>query len=277
MIARPEEAGRFARSQAGAHRNTAGQAFGEGRHVGHDARVLEAEPRTSAADAALNFVADHQPSVFIAQLTHAALEIEVGHVDATLALHRLIHHGDDGFVVLGHFADRRQIVVRHAQKTGDQRLEACLDLAVSRRRQGRHRAPMERLLHHHDGRILDAALVAVETRQLDRRLIGLTAGVAEEDFLHPRNRAQAIGELLLQGHLIEVGGMQQAARLRSDRRHQLGMVVTQRVHRDARQGIEVKLAFGIGHPASVAMTESNWQPGVSVHDMRHVNHPNEAH
>ena len=49
-------------------------------------------------------------------------------------------------------------------KTGNQRLEARLSLAITGCRQGSHRSAMKRFFHHDNGRRLDTLLVTVETR-----------------------------------------------------------------------------------------------------------------
>ena len=59
------------------------------------------------------------------------------------------------------------------------------------------RAAVEGAFQHHDGRPFDAALVAVQSRQLDGRFIGLGAGVAEEAVVHARYFCQRCAQLLL--------------------------------------------------------------------------------
>ena len=71
-----------------------------------DARMLVAEPLAGARHAALNFVADQQPALFVTQLAQALLELNGSQVNAALALDDFQHHGDDIVVVLGDVPDR---------------------------------------------------------------------------------------------------------------------------------------------------------------------------
>jgi hypothetical protein len=77
-------------------------------------------------------------------------------------------------------------------KPADQRLEAGLHLAVARGGKRCQGAAVEGLFHDDDGGQIDALLVAVHARQLDRRLVGLATGVAEEHLVHARKGGQAI-------------------------------------------------------------------------------------
>jgi hypothetical protein len=47
------------------------------------------------------------------------------------------------------------------------------------------------------------------------------------------------------------------------------MIVTQGIHGDAGQGIEVRLALLIENTTAFAVSEGDRQPPVSVHQMRH--------
>ena len=228
-----------------------------------------AEPLAGARHAALHFVADQQPAQFVAQLAQAFLELKRREVDAALALNDLQHHGDNILVVFGDHPDRVEVVIRHADETRNQRLEAGLRLAVAGGRKRRHRPPMERFFHDDDGWRVDALLVTVITRQLDCRLVGFTAGVAEENLLHPGEFGQPVGQLFLFADAVKVRGMQQAPGLRRNRRDQPGMAVTERQHGNPGQRIQILLALGIGNPASLTMTEGHGQPGVGIHHMRH--------
>jgi hypothetical protein len=55
--------------------------------------------------------------------------------------------------------------------------------------------------------------VTVQARQLNRGLVGLGAGVGEEDPIHIRALTQQVGEFLLPADRVQVRGMQQACRL----------------------------------------------------------------
>jgi hypothetical protein len=73
---------------------------------------------------------------------------------------------------------------------------------------------VEGALEHDDLRSFDAALVRVQPRQLDRRLVGLGAGVAEEHPLHARGCGQPRAQRLLPLDAVDIGAVQQATGLR---------------------------------------------------------------
>ena len=114
---------------------------------------------------------------------------------------------------------------------------------------------MERLLHDHNRRFVDIPLVSVHARQLDRCFVGLATRITEEDFLHTGQLGQFVRQTILQGHLIDVGRVQQAACLRRNRFHQRRVIVPQRIDGDTRQPVEVGLAIGIDESAAVAVAE----------------------
>ena len=124
---------------------------------------------------------------------------------------------------------------------------------------------MERLFHDDDCRHVDALLVAVETRQLDRCLVRFATGVAEKDFLHSGDCAQFVRQLLLLANPVEIGDVEHAADLFRDGLHQHRMLVSERVHRDAGQAVEIGLASNIGDATAFAVTESYGKPCVGMH------------
>jgi len=85
--------------------------------------------------------------------------------------------------------------------------------------------------------------VAIHARELDRSFIGFAARVAEEDLVHARYGGKTIGGCLSFGNAVDIGCMHQARDLRCKRGCQARMIVTQGIHGDAGQGIEVGLAL----------------------------------
>ena len=143
--------------------------------------------------------------------------------DAALALDHLEEDGDDVRVACGDVLERRDVVERHAHEAFDERAEAGLDLGVAGRRQRRDRAAVEGRLVDDDLRALDALVVAELARDLERRLVRLEAGVAEEDVAQARQLAQLGRELLLQRHEVVVRAVDQLGDLVVQRRHELGV------------------------------------------------------
>ncbi len=129
---------------------------------------------------------------------------------------------------------------------------------------------MERLLHDDDRRLGDALVVAVLARELDGALVGFQARVAEEHVVEAGDLGDAISRRLLVRDAPEVGGMDHAALdAPAQGLGQARVGIAERVHRDARQGIEVLLALLVPQPDAFAFDESDVLPGVRVHDMRH--------
>ena len=99
---------------------------------------------------------------------------------------------------------------------------------------GRQRAAVEGALEGDDAAALGLAgdeLIAA--RDLDRAFAGLGAGIAEEHLVGERRRDQPLGEPLLAGDAIEVGGVPELAGLLGQRGDERGMRVAERVDGDA--------------------------------------------
>ena len=162
-----------------------------------------------------------------------------------------------------------EVVERHAHEALHQRLEARLHLAAAGRRQRGERAAVEGLLHDDDRRLGDAAVVAVLARDLDRRLVGFQPGVAEEHLVQAGDLGDAVGGLLLQRDLEQVGAVDDAADLLGERVHQARMIVAERVHGDAGERVQVLLARLVVQPDALAAHERHRLPGVGVHHVAH--------
>src|SRR5690606_7715122 len=102
---------------------------------------------------------------------------------AACALDGLEEERADAGPLAGHARQRLGIVERYPHEAGNQGLEALVHLRVAGRREGGEGASMEGVLVDDDLGRLDAAAMAVEAGELDRRLVGLQARVAEEDVL----------------------------------------------------------------------------------------------
>ncbi len=183
----------------------------------------------------------------VAQLTQAAQVAVVGQVDPAFALHRLHQHGGDvaGLVVRRGGFHRRQVVVGQVLEAFHQRLEAFLHLAVAGGGQGRQGTAVEAVLHHQNARRIAAPVVAVQTRQLDRRLVGFGAGIGEEHLLHTAQRAQARGQFFLGRYPVQVGSVHQSRGLIRQGAGHRRVGVAQVAHGDAGHGIHKTVAVGI--------------------------------
>src|SRR6185369_5313071 len=119
---------------------------------------------------------------------------------------------------------------------------AGLDLGVAGRRQGRDRAAVESRLVDDDLGTLDALVVAELARDLERRLVGFEARVAEERVAEPRELAQLGRQLFLERDQVVVRAVDELADLVVERRNELRMRVAERVDGDAAERVEVFLS-----------------------------------
>ena len=92
----------------------------------------------------------------------------------------------------------------------------------------------------------------IAARQLQRRLVGLGARVAEERAALERAPGQRLGELQLRLDVVEVRDVQQAAGLRGDGVREAGVAVAQHAHRDARGHVEVAAPLDVEQRAPLA-------------------------
>ncbi|CDA00238.1 uncharacterized protein BN745_01573 [Klebsiella variicola CAG:634] len=121
------------------------------------------------------------------------------------------------------------------------RLTACRD--------GEQRPPVESVLKGDDAAFLTAkAIVGIFTRQLERRLIGLSAGVTEEDPVGEGGIDKHFGQTQDRLIGVAVAGMPEFAGLVSQGLHQTRMGVPQRVHGDAAGKIDILFALLIPQP-----------------------------
>jgi len=98
---------------------------------------------------------------------------------------------------------------------------------------------VERRLVDDDLGALDALVVTELARDLERRLVGLEARVAEERVRKTRELAQLGRQLLLERDQVVVRAVDQLADLVVERGDQPRMGVAQRVDRDPAERIEV--------------------------------------
>ena len=229
--------------------------------------MLEGEQPAGAADAGLDLVQHQQPVVGVAYLAQARQVVVVRDLHAAFAGDRFHQHGDHVGIVGGNGAYRLEIVVGRAHETLYQWLEAGLHLAVAGGGEGGQGPAVKAAFHDHDGRALDVAGAAVQAGQLDGRLVGLGARVAEEGPVHAGQGGQARGQRLLLGDVIPVGDVDQRAGLFAHRLGHGGMGMTQAADGHAGQGVEVLAAFAVPQPGALAAHEGHGQGRVVAHQV----------
>ena len=120
---------------------------------------------------------------------------------------------------------------------------------LTARRDGEQRPPVESVLKGDDATFLAAkAIVGIFTRQLERCLIGLGAGITEEDPVGEGSIDKHFGQTQDRLIGVAVAGMPEFAGLVNQGLHQTRMGVPQRVHGDAAGKIDILFALLIPQP-----------------------------
>ncbi len=250
-------------ADAGSDGQTPAQPLGQGDHVGHDAdRLVGVEP-ARAADTGLHLVEDQQRAVLRRDLT-CGNEIPVRRND-----HAALPH--DGFekhcggVGIDGCLERGDVSVGHVLDTGRHGFERNSLVGLSGERQCTHRPSVKGLLGGND------VGTTGQTRDLERRLVGLGTRVAEEHSSR-RTRTQVCEQLLGQFDTrfrrIQIRRMTQSGELSSDRLDHRRMSVAQDIDGDTGQQVEVLLAVGVGHHSAFASNERYSRHTVVVHQRR---------
>ena len=268
VIAGPEDVGRLAFRDHGADRHAAGKSLGHRHDIGLYAGPVMREPFSGTAHAALNLVDHQQPALSIAERADGLQVLDARGRDATFALNRFEENRHDVGPLGCDALDRCEIVQWHAYEPGHERPEALLHLGIASRRQGRDRAPVKGVFIDDDFGILDAAIVAVLARDLERRFVRFEPRVAEEHTVHAGQRGELVGQRLLQADLVYVGRVNQLARLVGDRGDQARVAVAERIDRDTRETVEVLATAFVPQPRAFSMCEVHGEIRVGVHQMR---------
>ncbi len=107
----------------------------------------------------------------------------------------------------GRLAYSADIVVRHAQKAGKQRLKAVLLGWIASCGERGNGAAVKAVFHHHNLRLCNLPAMAVQPCQLKGGLVGFSTRVAKEGAAHARQRTQALAQLLLPVDAKDIGGV----------------------------------------------------------------------
>ena len=157
---------------------------------------------------------------------------------------------------------------------GHQRAEAFLDLFLRRGAHSAEGAAVKRLLGADDleaPALLAAGLLhAVQPRDLDQRLVGLGAAVAEKHTARAGAQRQLPREFPLQRIAEQIANVNEFAGLAPHRLHPDRMAVAQRADGDARGEVEVFAALVVPDGASAAANQSQGGTRVVLHYIRIV-------
>ena len=262
VVAGLQQRGRGPAGDGGADRDATTEALGQRDDVGLDpVEELVGEPRAGPCDAGLHLVEPEQGAVVVGDALGGGEVTRVGDDDARLALDRFEDDRGDGVVDGG--LERRHVVVRHEGDVAGQRLERLAVGGLGGECERTHRAAVERALRRDDPGAAGAA------GQLEGGLVGLRAGVAEEDarVVAPAEEGdQALGERHLRLGGEEVGDVAEGRELGRHRLHQRGVRVAEGVDGDAGQQVDVLLAVGVPDVGALSPHEGEGRRTEGVHD-----------
>ena len=270
VIAGRPRFGDFVGSEARRYREAAAYAFSRAHDVGFYTVMLESPELARSSRARLHFVEYEKLSVLLRKLScELHIRFRSGHY-AALALNGLYEQCRDLFVV-ERLRERFLVVVRnvYAYSAGKRR-ERLIVLLLPRGGHGSDRPSVEGLLRSHYLIFVLAALVKIFARKFNTAFVGFRAAVAEKDFTEIgtlyelfRHKSARLG--------IEIVGYDgDLFRLLDERVGKYRVIITQCVHRDTREKIEVSFTFGIGEITAFAFYESYVHRRISIHEILFV-------
>ena len=228
-----------------ADREPACKRFCERHDVGLNAVVLVTEERTGSTEPALDLVEDQQGLHLVAQVSEPPEEIRFRQMDAALRLEGLYENGD-GLGVHQLF-DRFDVVQIGERDVGQKGLESLVELGLSRGRDGPVRAPVKGIVHRDElalGRIREG-LVPPLAGELQRRLDRFRPAVAKERPIGEGAFAKHAGQFGSGNGMVEVGDVDELTRLPLHRLQNCRIVVSEGVHRQTADEVQVSLAVGV--------------------------------
>ncbi|MNE19118.1 hypothetical protein D3C80_1121870 [compost metagenome] len=124
---------------------------------------------------------------------------------------------------------------------------------------------MERILHDHHQRLLDALVPAMQPGDFQCGFVGFGPGVVEKRPVHARQLRQFLRQPLLPVDAVEVGGVQQQPGLLGNGGNDFRMGVADVGHRHTGDRIQVFATGLIPQASAQALVETQGQGLVSAH------------
>ena len=228
--------------------------------------MLAAQEGAGAANAGLDFIHDEDEIFFIAELPDRLNILRVQRHNAALALHQLQHHRAG--MAVHQLGQRLQVARRGVEEALVEGAEVVVEHLLTGGGQGGDGAAVEAVHQRDDGIAALAVVVeAVLAGRLDGALVGLGAGVAEEDLAHAGALAQLFGQLAARGGVVEVRRMLELVGLFG---HGLGPVhitVAKAVDADAAGEIQILLALRALGVQAVALFQHDGIAVIGVQDV----------
>ena len=251
--------------QGGTDGETTPQRLGQGHHVRFDAELLVGPQGPGTPHADLDLVEYEQHVALVAQCAQALQELVAGYVDAALCLDRF---DEDGTGLLRErLLHRRQVVEVGKVDARQQRFEPLVILGLPRRRDGADGAPVERIVEGEEAELASGDGVAPLAGELEGRLPGLGAGVAEEHAVGEGVFHQQLRQSCRGNRVVEVGHVHQLPRLFLDRLEDVVITVPEGVDRQAADEVEVAVAVEVEQVDPVAPFEDEIGPVVRLQDV----------
>jgi hypothetical protein len=233
--------------------------------------VLKREKAAGPAGAALDLVHQEQEIPVVAQLAQPDQEFRGAGVYAPVPLDRL---DEDRRRVVVHVARKAANIVELAEdEAGHQRPEPLLHgLLRGRAHPAEHPAVKSVLgADHPDALALHAGLAhAVEPRELDHRLVGLAAAVAEKDAARAGVSDQPARELGLVGVPEQVARVVELRGLALDLRDPVRVAMAEGAHRYPGGEVEVGVSLVVPDGRAAPAHERDRRPRVVLEDVRVV-------
>ena len=255
MIAKRNRRGHLFTDERRADRHAAAEGFPDRDEIGPEAEGREVERIAGPPKTALHFIGDQERSGLGARFANRMGEGSRERPDAPFPLHRF---RDDGRRRAGNRRQQRvRIVDRDEADVRQQRRERCAVVLVRGDRQRSECAAVKRFFERDDFRSPFAARVPVASRELQARLHGLGAAVAEKRPRQTRQIGETFAELTLERVVEKVRRVEQRLRLLGDGARESRVGVAERRHAYARQQVEVFAAFGVVETYALAAHERN--------------------
>ena len=263
-------AGGEARRDVGARdhrsdRKPAAERLGQRYDIGLDPHVLKGKEAAGAAHPGLHFVEDEQNPLAIAEVADALEVIGLRNDHPALALDRLDHHRDG--LIAKRTIQRGQVVEWREPEAGHERLKALVVFLLAGCAQRRQRAAVKRTECGHDLEPAAAVLVAPSARELDRRLVGLGAGIAEERAAVAEPVCKPLGQSRHRLGVEHVRDVSELLGLFLDRAHDAGMTMPEARHGKSAEEIQVAISIRVVQVRAVAANECERQASVDIDEI----------
>jgi len=264
MAARNESGSQFLPGHQGADRDAAGQTLGQGHQIRHGPDLLIGEQRARAPHPHLDLVVDQQQFPLVAQPAHPRQIVFRGQIDSAFPLDRL--HQDRAGLLAQRLLKRRKIVEGHVAEAGHQGIESLAELLLAGGGD-RGQGPAVKGIEHGENLVTAAPAhrTLVAAHELDGRLVGLGAAVAEKHPGAERQLRDLPRQLRLPRNVIQVGDVQQTAGLLADGLHHARVAVAEVADRQAGDEIQIAPAVRIPQPAPPAPHKGHRKPAVGLH------------